>query len=247
MIGPGAAMTPSCAGGVLPWLPTLFVIFLTAVALTSAGASPTSAASRRMWMASILLFGALALAASVWQGKRQADATGQIAGAMASAESNGSADATRVQLVERVETLEKRIKELEEGGYGRSIGADTATKLAEYLRQFGSHRVVVSCASDDLEAYNYANQLVNIFKAAGWDAEGPEATEVFGDVRAVGVNLYVNADTGADTARILLDGFGKFNIPYRSRVIPTQAIPDTETVELYVGSIPSQPAKTGSD
>jgi hypothetical protein len=240
-------MTPCCAEGVLPWLPTLFVMILTAVALTRAGAPAASVASRRVWLASILLFGALALAAAVWQGKQQAEASGQIAGAMASAESSGSPGATRAQLVERVETLEKRIKELEEGGNGRSVGADTATRLAEYLRQFGSHRVVISCASDDLEAYNYANQLVNIFKAGGWDAEGPEVTEVFGDVRAVGVNLYVNADTGADTARILLDGFAKFNIPYRSRVIPTQAIPDTETVELYVGSIPSQPAKTGSD
>jgi hypothetical protein len=240
-------MRACCAEGVLPWLPTLFVIILTALALTRAGAPPLSAASRRLWSAGILLFGALALAASVWQGKQQTKSTGQIAGTMASAESNGSAEPTRAQLVERVEALERRIKELEEGGHGRSIGADTATKLAEYLRQFGSHRVVVSCALDDLEAYNYANQLVNIFKAAGWDAEGPEVTEVFGDVRSVGVNLYVNADTGADTARILLDGFAKFNIPYRSRVIPTQAIPDTETVEIYVGSIPSQPAKTGSD
>ena len=247
MIGPGAAMTPCCADGVLPWLPTLFVIILTAVALTRGGAPPASAASRRIWLASILLFGALALAASVWQGKEQAEATGRIAEEMASAEGNGSAEPTRAQLVERVETLEKRVKELEEGGHGRSISADTVTKLAEYLRQVGSHRVVVSCAPDDLEAYNYANQLVNIFKAAGWDAEGPEVTEAFGDIRAVGVNLYVNADTGADTARILLDGFAKFNIPYRSMVIPTQAIPDTETVELFVASLPSQPAKTGSD
>lgn len=240
-------MTPCCAEGVLPWLPTLFVIILTAVALTRVGAPPASAASRRIWLASILLFGVLALAASVWQGKQQAERTGHIAGAMASAESNGSAEPTPAPLVERVETLEKRIKELEEAGHGRSVGADTAKKLAEYLRQFGSRRVVVSCAPDDLEAYNYANQLVNIFKAAGWDAEGPEVTEVFGDVRAMGINIYVNADNGADTARILLGGFAEFNIPYRSRVMPSEAIPDTETVELYVGSIPSQPAKTGSD
>ena len=155
-----------------------------------------------------MLVGVPALAASVWQAK-EADVTG----AVASARGDNGAEATRAQLAERVETLETRIKELEEGGHGRSIGTDTATKLAEYLRQFGSHRVVVSCAPDDLEAYNYANQLVNIFKAAGWDAGGPEVTEAFGDVRAVGVNLYVNADTGADTARILLDGFAKFNIP----------------------------------
>jgi cell division protein FtsB len=224
-------------------LPTLFVIILAAVALTEAGAPPSSAAGRRIWLGSIMFFGALALASSVWLGKQEANVTG----AVASAESDTTAEATRAQLAERVEKLESRIKELEEGGHGRAISADTAAKFSEYLRQFGSHRVVVSCAADDLEAYNYANQLVNIVKAAGWDAEGPEVTEVFGNVRTIGINLYVNENNGADTARILLDGFAKFNIPYQSRVTPTQAIPDTETVELYVGSVPSQAAKTGSD
>jgi phosphoglycolate phosphatase-like HAD superfamily hydrolase len=166
---------------------------------------------------------------------------------MTSAESDSTAEATKAQLAERVETLERRIKELEEGGHGRSIVADTAAKLAQYLSRFGSRRVVVSCTPDDLEAYNYANQLVNVLKTAGWDAAGPEVTETFGDVRAIGINLYVNSDNGTDTARILLDGFAKFDIPFRSRVTPTQAIPDTETVELFVGSMPSQPAKTGSD
>jgi hypothetical protein len=164
---------------------------------------------------------------------------------MASGGSNGTAE--RAQLAERIETLERRIKELEESGHGRSIGADAAKKLAQYLSQFGSRRVVVSSAPDNLEAYNYANQLVNVLKAAGWDGEGPEVTDAFGDVRAVGVNLYVNGDSAADTARVLLEGFAKFNIPYRSRVMSTQAIPDTETVELFVASLPSQPAKTGSD
>jgi cell division protein FtsB len=224
-------------------LPTLFVIILAAVALTEAGAPPSSSAGRRIWLGSIMFFGALALASSVWQGKQEANVTG----AVASAESDSTAKATRAQLAERVEKLEKRIKELEEGGHGRSINADTAAKFAEYLRQFGSHRVVVSCAADDLEAYNYANQLVNILKAASWDAEGPEVTEAFGDLRAIGVNLYVNGDSAADTAHILLDGFEKFNIPHRSRVMPTQAIPDAETVELYVGSMPSQSATMGSD
>ena len=231
------------ADGVIPWLPTLFVIILTAVALTEAGAPPASAAGQRIWLMSILFFGVLALAASVWLGKKDTGVTP----AAVSGKTDSDAEVNRAQLAEKVEALERRIKELEEGGHGRSISAETAAKLAAYLRQFGSHRVVVSSAPDDLEAYNYANQLVNILKAAGWDAEGPEVTEAFGDVRAVGVNLYVNADTGADTARILLDGFAKFNIPYRSRVTPTQAIPDSETVELFVGSLPSQPAKTDSD
>ncbi len=232
---------------VVPWLPTLLVIILTAAALTRASSPPATPTTRRLWLASIMLFGSLALASSMWQGKRAADETARLAGTMVSTANDDDTEATRAQLAKRVETLEKRIKELEEGGHGRTISADTAAKLAEYLRQFGSRRVVVSCAPDDLEAYNYANQLVNVLKAANWDAEGPEVTETFGDVRAIGINLYINGNNNPDTVKILLDAFGKFNIPYQSRVTPTQAIPDTETVELFVGSESSLPAKTGSD
>jgi hypothetical protein len=231
----------------LPWLPTLLLIILTALALTAVSTSRATQAARRIWFASIMLFGVLALAGSVWQGKKAADATAHLTGTVASAENLGETKTSRTELAERVKTLERRIKELEAGGRGRMVGADTATKLADYLRGFGSHRVIVSCAPNDLEAYDYANQFVNILKAANWDAEGPEVTDIFGDVRAVGVNLYVNGDNNADTVKILLDAFAKFNIPYQSKVTPSQAIPDTETVELYVGSIPSQSAKTDSD
>ena len=72
-----------------------------------------------------------------------------------------------------------------------------------------------------MEAYQYANQLVNILKAANWEAQGPQVTKIFGDVRAPGVNVYVNGDNSSDTAKILLDGFAKFNIPYQSRVTPS--------------------------
>jgi hypothetical protein len=231
----------------LPWLPTLLLIILTALALTAVSTSRATQAARRIWFASIMLFGVLALAGSVWQGMKAGDATAHLTRTMASVEKLGDTNTSRTQLAERVETLEQRIKELEAGGRGRMVGADTATKFADYLRGFGSHRVIVSCAPNDLEAYDYANQLVNILKAANWDAEGPEVTDIFGDVRAVGVNLYVNGDNNADTVKILLDAFAKFNIPYQSKVTPSQAIPDTETVELYVGSIPSQSAKTDSD
>jgi hypothetical protein len=231
----------------LPWLPTLFLIILTAVALTAASTFPAAQAARRIWFASIMLFGVLALAGSVWQGMKAADATARPTETAASADSQGDTKTSRAELAEKVDTLEKRIKELEGEGRGRTVGADTAVKFADYLRGFGSHRVVVSCAPDDLEAYDYANQLVNILKAANWDAGGPEVTEIFGDVRALGVNLYVNGDNRTDTVKILLDAFAKFNIPYQSRVTPSQAIPDADTVELFVAGMPSPTARAGSD
>jgi hypothetical protein len=142
-----------------------------------------------------------------------------------------------VALTKQVEALEDRVRELEAGRQVRSIAPDTAEKLAAYLRGFGSRHVIVSCIPDDLEAYLYANQLVTILKAAGWDAQGPQVTNMFGDVRSPAINFYVSGDDRSDTGKILLDGFAKFNVPYRSMVTPNEAIPDAETVELFIGSL----------
>src|ERR1700751_215434 len=49
----------------MAWLPTFFVILLTAVALTAAESPPTTPALRRLCMAGILLLGLLALVSSV--------------------------------------------------------------------------------------------------------------------------------------------------------------------------------------
>jgi hypothetical protein len=138
-------------------------------------------------------------------------------------------------LTKRIKALEDRVRELESDRHARSIPLDAADKLAAYLQQFGSRRVIVSCIPDDIEAYQYANQIVNILKRANWDTQGPELTRVFGDFRTPKINIFVNAADHSDTAKLLLDGFAKFNIPYQSGVTPSQVIPDTETVELFIG------------
>ncbi len=232
-----------------PWLPTLLFIILTAVALTEAGSSPATARSRRLWTASIILIGSLAIAVTVWQVQRTVADSAALAGTTASPEaSNRERNGPTVSdLIKQVKALEDHIRELEAAKQVRTITTDNADKLVVYLRQFGNRRVIVSCIPDDLEAYQYANQLVNILKAGNWDAQGPQVTRIFGDVRAPGVNVYVNGEDHSDTVKILLDGFVKFNIPYQSRVTPSQAIPDAETVELFIGTRQSQRVSAGAD
>ena len=232
-----------------PWLPTELVIILTAVALTEAGASPATAKIRRLWMAGIILTDSLAIVGAVWQGQRMVDASAALAGTTASPEaSNRERNGPTVSdLTKQVRALEDHIRELEAAKQVRTITTDNADKLAAYLRQFGNRRVIVSCIPEDIEAYQYANQLVNILKAGNWNAQGPQVTKIFGDVPAPGINVYVNGEDHSDTVKILLDGFAKFNIPYQSRVTPSQAIPDTETVELFIGTKQSQSGSVGGD
>jgi hypothetical protein len=233
-----------------PWLPTVLVIILTAMALTEAGASsPPAARTRRLWMASIILIGSLAIAGTVWQVQRTVADSAALAGMTASPEASTIEryEPTTSDLTKQVKALEDRIREVEAGRQLRTITTDNADKLVAYLRQFSNRRVIVSCIPDDLEAYQYANQLVNILKAGNWDAQGAQVTKIFGDVRAPGINVYVNGEDHSDTVKILLDGFVKFNIPYQSRVTPSQAIPDADTVELFIGTRQSQRVSAGAD
>jgi hypothetical protein len=231
------------------WLPTLSVIFLTAIALTWASSPPVGAIGRRAWMAGLLVAGSVAIAVTVWQTRTLVDEAGAVAGTSTSPQpSHREANEREVsELTKEVKALKDRVRVLEQHKQVRAIAPDAAENLAMYLKQFGSHRVVVSCIPGSIEAYQYANQLVNALKAANWDAHGPEVTKMFGNVRAPGINVYVNPDDHSDTAKVLLDGFAKFNIPYQARVTPTQAIPDSETVELFIGQQQSDQVSAGGD
>jgi hypothetical protein len=231
------------------WLVTLLVIVVTAVALSAAGSPPVTARAKRLWMASILAFGCLAIAGTVWQGQKEGDENTASAGTTISPqvrheERNGMAES---DLARQVSALQGRVKELEVGRQARTITPKTADDLAAYLKQFGSRRVLVSCIPDDSEAYQYANQLVNTLRAANWDVQGPQLTKVFGDIRAQVINVYVSSDNRSDTTKIMFDGFAKFNVAYQSRVTPSGAIPDNETVELFIGKQRSAEVNAGAD
>ena len=138
----------------------------------------------------------------------------------------------------KVAIIDNQVTALQAGAIGRSIDPPTAIKLADYLRQYGSYRVVVTCAPSDVEAYAYANQLVGILKAAGWDATGPEATANAVEGPAMGIVVLMRDPTAPDAAKILLDAFNQWNIPHRPGIAADETIPDTATVELFVAKKP---------
>jgi hypothetical protein len=231
------------------WLITLLVIVVTAVALSGMGSPPVAARGKRLWMASILAFGCLAIAGTVWQGQKEEDENTGSAGTTVSPQiwHEQRNRRTESDLAAQVKALHRRVKELEAGSQARTITPHAADDFAAYLRQFGSRRVLVSCIPDDGEAYQYANQLVNILRAANWNAQGPEVTKIFGDVRSRAINVYVSGDNHSDTITILFSGFAKFNITYLSKVTPSGAMPDNETVELFIGQQRSSEVSAGAD
>jgi len=213
------------------WLPVLLVVVLAALALTRAGSSPVTATSRRLWTAIILLWGSFAIAGSVWQIRKPVADTAALSGNTAALRPANKTPSGQ----------------LGAGGQARTVLPELAEKLSAQLQPFGSRRVIVSCIPNDLEAYRYANQLVNILRRADWDARGPEQTKIFGDFRTPGINIFVNAADHSDTAQLLLDAFAKFDIPYQSRVTPSQAIPDPETIELFVGKLQSSDVNAATE
>lgn len=138
-------------------------------------------------------------------------------------------------LADEADALAARIAAFQAGMQPRRIDEATAAAMVEYLKPLAHGRVVVSCVPQDDEAYLYANRIATILRQAGWDASGPEPTAMFGAAPALGISLYVRGGEPPDTAKVLTDAFTKFNIPYKGQVTPSDAIPDTETVELFIG------------
>ena len=209
---------------VLLWLPAVMACVLSAAALVSVAVSATPAA-RRWGLICVAAVGAASLAVALWQASAAAE---RIAGLI-------RRDRT-TELAAQVKSLQAAIATLKESTRFRSLGPDLASRLAAYLRPFGPRKVVVSSAANDIEAYRYATEIAAAIKEAGWDARGPEPTAIFGDVRAMGVNVY---DSGSsDTAKALIAAMKQFAIPYQVRVPPSGETPATDAVELYIGSKP---------
>ena len=240
------------------WLPTASVAALAVLGFLAFARQPWRP-SRKYWLAAMLLAGALAIGASAWQQNAgraalvretarldevwsRLDEVGRLLPAgpgTTPGETFDTVAAALVALNARIKDLESQIVALREKNRTRTIDSDTAAKSAEYLRRFGGHRVVVSCVPDDVEAYTYANQIANMLRASGWEALGPETTTIFGEAAAMGVTLYVRGGGAPpEAAMLVLDAFARFNIPYRSGITPSAAIPDPATVELFVGHKP---------
>jgi hypothetical protein len=239
------------------WLPTAAVVVMTALGIAAAWMPADRARGR--WIAALVAVGVLAIVVSAWQQQRGARALGHEAtrlrqlgqrldtlGHMLPAGPGRTADETfdtaaaaLHALNAEVSGLQAQVATLQQQARGRTIASDKAATMAAFLRPFGSHRVVVSCTPDDVEAFDYANRIVDVLKAAGWQADGPEKTKIFGTAAAMGVRLFVRSGvTAPDAAEILIDAFTRFNIPFESGVTPSNAIPDPATTELFVSRKP---------
>lgn len=229
------------ANPVAIWVPTALVILIAALGLTAAGSPPAQRGARRLWLIAIFLFGSLAVAGTVWQaqGTRERAFASAAAPDLGRAATQGGAVARDTAALQaRAKALQDQIAKLQQHQNARRIAPDVADRLADDLKKSGSRQVVVSAIPGNVEAYDYADQLVGVLRKAGWKADGPETTRAFGDIRAVGVNLFANPATPSDAPKILAAAFDKFNIPYAPRVTPSGVVPDSDAVELFVGALP---------
>lgn len=242
---------------VIRWLPTVGVVLILALSLTAIAAMRAGARRKGAWFVVMTLAGSLALAATVWQQvdiRKQAKSFGRLAQATGLPSSPppkpkivvGRATAEIAALSRETKALRSKIANLERSEKGRVINEETAAKLVAALQPSGGREVVVSCIWGDDEAYDYANQIVDILKRAGWQAMGPEPTVIFGNAPSMAIGVYVPENAAADTAKILMNAFTKFAIPFETRVPPSGALPAASAVELFVSRKPHSTVGEGS-
>lgn len=242
---------------VIRWLPTLCVAFFVVLALAVVVSMRGSARRKAMWFAVFILAGSLAAGGTVWQQRdirQQAKSLGRLAQATGLAGSPPpkpkvvvSRAAAEISALSReTEALRSKVANLERREKGRVVSEATVGKLVADLSQAGAYAAVVSCVWGDDEAYDYANQIVDILRRAGWQASGPEPTVIFGDAPSMAVGIYVSDDAAAGSAKILMDAFTKFAIPFETRVPPSGALPGGSPVELFVSRKPRSTVGEGS-
>jgi hypothetical protein len=97
----------------MAWLPTLFIIVLTAAAVTEAGSPPGGRAVRRLWMAGILLLGLLAIAGSVTEQRRTAALIADAVrpAALPAAGGTDHDEAGNSELARRMQNLQEQLRE----------------------------------------------------------------------------------------------------------------------------------------
>ena len=250
-------LLPMLRDQAMPWLPTLCVVFFLALALASVGVMRASLRRKGAWFLVIMLTGSLAIAASVWQQRnlrQQAKSLGRLAQATGLPAAPlpkpkiivGRAAAEIAALSQETTTLRSKVANLERSEKGRVIGEALAAKLVAELKQSSGREVVVSCIWGDDEAYDYATQIVDILKRAGWQATGPEPTVIFGNAPDMAIGVYVPDGAVPDTAKILIGAFTKFAVPYQTKVPPTDALPGGSAVELFVSRKPRSTLGEGS-
>lgn len=224
MIDVAGAKAIAWAAPVAVWAPAALVVLVAALGLTVAGSPPVRRGGRRLWLLAIFVCGSLAVGGTVWQAQEML--------------LHQSAAAAAPQVAARIAALQASLAKARQPRRTRALAPATAAKLAVDLKKSGSRQVIVSAIPGDLEAYDYANQLAGALRAAGWRAGGPELTRAFGDIHAVGVNLFVNPAQSSDTARLLTAAFDRLAIPYEPRVTPEGVVPAGDAVELFVGALP---------
>lgn len=125
----------------------------------------------------------------------------------------------------------KMVTELQQRQAPRHLSDDQRAKLADYLGKNPKSSVVVKASSTAPDARQYANEIVEVFRQAGWDVQVDDAIFIGADTS--GVWLKVRPPI-PDAAQLIHAGFKFAGIPIRDKATPNPTGPEGE-VWLQVG------------